>query len=134
MRGLGARHRARDGGLSAGRHARAENSPGRAGPLVRVSVFRGLPGGLAFEEGPAASQSTRGTREITREKTRGRVLALIAEFPVITTGELAERIGISAKGIEWQLGKLKADGRIRRIGDDRGGHWEVVAHPDASGR
>ena len=95
-------------------------------------------GGLAFEEGPASGQSTRGTREITREitreKTRGRVLALIAEFPVITTGELAERIGISAKGIEWQLRKLKAYGRIRRIGDDHGGHWEIVAHPDASGR
>jgi predicted HTH transcriptional regulator len=62
----------------------------------------------------------------TREKT----LRLIEENPAITTAELAERIGITAKGIEWQLGKLKADGRIRRIGPARGGRWEVLEHPD----
>ncbi|MEQ8766711.1 MAG: winged helix-turn-helix transcriptional regulator [Planctomycetota bacterium] len=70
------------------------------------------------------------TGEKTREKTRDRILALIAEQPTITTAELAKHIGITAKGIEWQLGKLKADGRIRRVGPDRGGHWEVVESSD----
>lgn len=58
------------------------------------------------------------------------MLRLIRENPAITTAELAEQIGITAKGIEWQLGRLKADGRIRRIGPDRGGHWEVAEDPD----
>lgn len=44
----------------------------------------------------------------------------------ITTLELAEIIGITNKGIEWQLKKLKADGILKRIGDDKGGYWEIV--------
>ena len=39
---------------------------------------------------------------------------------------LAEAIGITAKGVEKQLAKLKAQGVIRRIGPDKGGIWEVV--------
>ncbi len=85
---------------------------------------------LTSGEGPATSRDTGETREKTREKTRDKVLALIAELPRITTVELAERIGITAKGIEWQLGKLKADGRIRRVGPDKGGHWEVLEDSD----
>lgn len=39
---------------------------------------------------------------------------------------MAEKLGISPKGVEWQISKLKADGSIRRIGPDNGGHWEVI--------
>lgn len=59
-------------------------------------------------------------------RTREKVLRLIAEAPSITTAELAQRIGITAKGIEWQLGKLKANGQIRRVGPAKGGHWGIV--------
>ncbi len=40
--------------------------------------------------------------------------------------ELAEIIGISPKGVEWQISKLKKEGRIKRIGPDKGGRWEVM--------
>lgn len=89
---------------------------------------------VASGETPSARGSTGGAREQPgekpREKTRDKILALIAELPTITTAELAERIGITAKGVEWQLGKLKADGRIRRVGPDRGGHWAIVEDHD----
>ena len=48
-------------------------------------------------------------QEKTREKTREKILALIAANPSITTAELANRLGITPKGIEWQIGKLKPD-------------------------
>jgi predicted HTH transcriptional regulator len=38
---------------------------------------------------------------------------------------LAEVIGISAKGIEKQLAKLKASGKIARVGSAKGGYWHV---------
>ena len=66
----------------------------------------------------------------TREKTRERVLRLIRQQPSITTKKLAEEVGITAKGIEWQLSKLKAGGALRRIGADKGGHWEVLEDGD----
>jgi fic family protein len=38
---------------------------------------------------------------------------------------LAEKIGISQKGVEKQISKLKKDGILRRIGPDKGGKWKV---------
>ncbi|MBC2698160.1 MAG: winged helix-turn-helix transcriptional regulator [ANME-2 cluster archaeon] len=48
------------------------------------------------------------------------------ETPYITMNELAEIVGISKKGVEWQMAKLKKEGRIIRIGPDKGGYWEVM--------
>ena len=44
----------------------------------------------------------------------------------ITIAALAETLGVTDRAIKKQIKKLKAEGRIRRIGPDRGGHWEVV--------
>ena len=40
--------------------------------------------------------------------------------------KLADAIGITAKGVEKQLAKLKAEGLIRRDGPDKGGEWIVL--------
>ncbi len=39
---------------------------------------------------------------------------------------LAQIVGITPDGIKWNLDKLKASNKIRRIGADHGGHWEVL--------
>lgn len=66
------------------------------------------------------------TREKTTQKTRGKILAAIKETPATTSKDLAEITGITIKGIEWQLKKLQTQGIIRRVGPDKGGHWEIV--------
>jgi ATP-dependent DNA helicase RecG len=33
---------------------------------------------------------------------------------------------ITEDGVKYHLNRLKTDGVIRRIGPDKGGHWEVV--------
>ena len=82
-----------------------------------------------WEEGEGLEKSgqktVEKTREKVREKTREKILRLIKEDPLITTYEIAEKAGLSPKGVEWNIGKLKKEGRIKRIGPDRGGHWEV---------
>jgi ATP-dependent DNA helicase RecG len=68
------------------------------------------------------------TREkTTREKTtREKIIQAIQQNNAITTSELAKVIGgISTKGIEYQLKKLKKDKIIIRIGPDKGGYWRV---------
>jgi ATP-dependent DNA helicase RecG len=65
------------------------------------------------------------TPEIS-EKTREKILSTLKATPYITINELAEIVGISSKGVEWQIVKLKKEGRIKRIGPDKGGHWEVI--------
>ncbi len=63
---------------------------------------------------------------IRKKSSRERILELLRAHPRMTTRELAEEINISAKGIEKQLGILKAAGALKRIGPDKGGHWQVV--------
>jgi ATP-dependent DNA helicase RecG len=50
----------------------------------------------------------------------------LSENPFATQNELAVVTGLSVRGVEKNLKILKASGRLRRIGPDKGGHWEVV--------
>lgn len=54
-----------------------------------------------------------------------RILELLAAHPRMTTAGLAGELGISSKGVEKHLSQLKASGRLRRVGPDKGGHWAV---------
>ncbi len=45
--------------------------------------------------------------------------------PRVTIPELAEALGRTARAIEMQVAKLKADGLIERVGPAKGGHWLV---------
>jgi len=65
-------------------------------------------------------------REKTVEKTVEKVLSLMAADPRVTQQELMDKTGLTRRGIEWNLKKLKASGRIRRIGPDKGGCWKVI--------
>ena len=46
--------------------------------------------------------------------------------PYITNKELAEVCGITEDGVYQNTQKLKKNNRIRRIGGDKGGYWEVL--------
>jgi ATP-dependent DNA helicase RecG len=43
----------------------------------------------------------------------------------ITTPMLAELLGLTIKGIEYHLTKLKKQGIIERIGPNKGGYWKI---------
>ena len=51
---------------------------------------------------------------------------MVAENPAITIRELAASLGFSHAGIEKVIRRLKQEGRLKRLGPDKGGHWEVV--------
>lgn len=59
------------------------------------------------------------------EKTVEKILALIKESPTITQHKLQAKTGLTRRGIEWNLKKLKEEGVLRRIGPDKGGYWEA---------
>lgn len=64
--------------------------------------------------------------ENVKRSTADRIVSLIKENPRHSAKSLAEAIDISAKDIEKQLAKLKAQGVIRRIGPDKGVSREVM--------
>jgi len=60
------------------------------------------------------------------EKTREEILSILKTTPYITINELVEIVGISQKGVEWQIVNLKKEGRIKHICTDKSEHWEVI--------
>ena len=66
------------------------------------------------------------TPQKTSQKTSQKIVALIKENPLITTYEMASFIGIDRRNISRSIKKLQERGVIRRVGPDKGGHWEVI--------
>ena len=54
------------------------------------------------------------------------ILKLIKENPYISKKELSEAIGISTTAVVKNITRLKKEGLLKRIGPDKGGHWEIV--------
>ena len=61
----------------------------------------------------------------TTPKTRDRLLELITENNQITREELSEQLGIGINGVKQQILKLKKEGILERVGDNRTGFWKT---------
>jgi ATP-dependent DNA helicase RecG len=82
-------------------------------------VDNGIPGQSAHE----------GTQKSTRkstQKTSDKILAILNENPSATMARMAEELGIHPSAVKKHLRNLKQQGRLKRIGPDKGGHWEVL--------
>ena len=66
------------------------------------------------------------SREKSRGKSREKILSLLRSNPTLTQSSLARHLGLSVKAIEKNIRILKDAQRLRRIGPDKGGHWEVA--------
>jgi ATP-dependent DNA helicase RecG len=55
-----------------------------------------------------------------------KILNLIKEDCHITIPEIARRIELSTRAVEKQIAKLKEQNKLKRIGPDKGGHWEIT--------
>ena len=80
----------------------------------------------AEKNGSGSEKSSEKTTVITTEKTAEKIVRLMKANPYITNKELAEVCGITEDGVYWNTKKLKKNNRIRRIGGDKGGYWEVI--------
>ena len=73
---------------------------------------------------PNLSPSVKTVEKTTR--TVEKILKILSNTPSITVREMSEILGLSRRGVEEQIKSLKQKGVIRRIGPDKGGHWEVI--------
>nr|CAA6823292.1 MAG: Type I restriction-modification system, specificity subunit S (EC [uncultured Thiotrichaceae bacterium] len=67
------------------------------------------------------------TKVKTRVKTPEQVLDLLQQQPTLTLVEVAEQLDKSVSAIERAVAKLRKDGKLKRVGPIKGGHWEVIA-------
>jgi predicted HTH transcriptional regulator len=92
-----------------------------------------------FQKVGEAGEKTRGItgEKIRREvgekvgekltKNRQKIIDYILQNKNISSKELAELVGISQRKMEKNISWLKEKGLIKRIGHDKGGHWEIVS-------
>lgn len=75
-------------------------------------------------------ETTRKTPEKTSgktpEKTPEKILIALKENPHRTLAEVAALIGKSNSAVERAALKLQNSGHLKRVGPDKGGHWEVL--------
>ena len=64
--------------------------------------------------------------EKTSEKTSEKIVAQIQVNARVTIAELANITGVTTRSVERNLKKLQDAGVIKRVGPDKGGHWEVL--------
>lgn len=73
-----------------------------------------------------STMSGKESSQKSSQKSSHKILELMKQNPAITTTELAQLLNISRRAIAKQIALLKEKGLIRRIGPDKGGHWEVL--------
>ena len=101
---------------------------------LQAPVFTERTGGVLVELlrtgsdkiGDATQKTTHKTTHKT-VSTAQKIVAVLREAPQSSRREIAESLaGITEDGVKYHLAKLKKAGTIRRIGADKGGHWEVI--------
>ena len=67
-----------------------------------------------------------GTSVKTSVKTPAAILGLLAATPSMTLVEVAAEIGKTSRAVELAAAKLVKEGRLKYVGPQKGGHWEVL--------
>lgn len=55
-----------------------------------------------------------------------KILDIVNLNSKVTIGELADMLQVDPETIKRDIDKLKKDNLLKRIGPERGGHWEIV--------
>ena len=71
-------------------------------------------------------KTTQKTAQKTTQKTASKILSVLRRNPHSTRQDIVVATGLTDDGVKWNLRKLKAAGRLRRVGPDKGGRWEVI--------
>ena len=70
-----------------------------------------------------------GQKKVVRkgcQKTSEKLTELLRAQPHLTQVGMAAALGISRQAVQKHIARLKSAGRLRRIGPDKGGHWEIA--------
>jgi ATP-dependent DNA helicase RecG len=97
----------------------------RDGCLFIATVRRKPMIGSAEPEAGSPKGSGKGSGK-SSGKTGSRILEMLQKTPGMTIPDLAEALTISTRAVEKQIMRLRNEGRLRRIGPAKGGHWEVL--------
>ncbi|MCR5394487.1 MAG: Fic family protein [Bacteroidales bacterium] len=73
-----------------------------------------------------SGQKTHKVDRKSGQKKDEAIVSLISYNPQITTSQMADSLGINRSALSKHLKRMQSENVIRRIGPDKGGHWEVI--------
>ena len=105
--------------------AESDQNPTKTRPITTPEVSSTL----------KSTQKTAGiTLKSTQKTTDSTLKEIVEKDPSVTIESLATLLGITRDGVNKAIRRLKTAGAIRRVGPDKGGHWEIVnAQPPTGG-
>ena len=96
-------------------------------------VINGVATSSEGQDAETTQNATEGNSSLVNEKVNEKVnerqkkiISVVSSNPYVTQSELAGTLGISLVHVNKNMKKLQGLGLIRRVGPDKGGHWEVV--------
>jgi predicted HTH transcriptional regulator len=74
----------------------------------------------------SSSLKERPALEESSGKSSEKILSLVRIETALSAREIALRLGITPRVVEKQIARLQKDGRLKRAGPAKGGHWHVI--------
>jgi len=62
----------------------------------------------------------------SNQKSNQKIINLISRNPKITIEEIMQKLDFSASGVKKIIKQLKQSRKVKRVGPDKGGHWEII--------
>jgi len=78
------------------------------------------------ETTPETVSTTPETAAWLQKNTQERLVQLLREQPQLSAPAIAAALGIGKDGVKYHLNQLKQTGKLRRVGPNKGGRWEVL--------
>lgn len=98
--------------------------------FYRPGIIQGQARSLATETAPEGKSRQLGVSEEKIRRKYGenteKIILAIADNQFVKTHEIANIAKLSQSTVEKVVAKLKKAGILKRIGPDKGGHWEIV--------
>lgn len=79
------------------------------------------PGNIEFDQ-----KTSKATRKNDQTDQKKRIIEMLKSNPNIARSEIVQVLGIHDSSVKRRLDSLVSEGKIRRVGPDKGGYWEVL--------
>ena len=92
--------------------------------MTQIVIRITFPVSLQVDHASATENATENATEKTNKTQQG-ILHLIKENKYLTYDEIAKQLSLERTTVWRNIKKLQEKGLLRRVGPDKGGHWEI---------
>ena len=107
-------------------HALSESDKQSDATVFVDFMLQAILDAMTESQGPSSEEGSVKSTEKGSEKSSEKILSLLLDQPTMSAISLAAALGISPRGVEKLLAKLRGEGRLERIGAAKGGYWRVI--------